>query len=242
MTALVEPEVSRIVRFVGRDSDLPQTATRRAKSLVRVRDGEKIYLGGLLSEEKRRTMKKVPLLGDIPLLGYLFRHYKDDNSQVDLVIEITPHIVGDEGAMLPVAPQPRTRAEASRSMDISEILLEGVRRRASDILISAGAPITYQVDGLLERHEPPRPLTAAESENLTYQLLKDAQRKEFEQELELDLSFHLKDVSRFRVSVFRQRGTIAAVLRLVPLEIPRYYGDRHPGRPARPAPQHPRAG
>jgi twitching motility protein PilT len=107
-------------------------------------------------------------------------------------------------------------------MDISEILLEGVRRRASDILISAGAPITYQVDGLLERHQPPAPLTAAESENLTYQLLKDAQRKEFEQELELDLSFHLKDVSRFRVSAFRQRGTVAAVLRLVPLEIPRY--------------------
>ena len=105
VTALVEPEVSRIVRFIGRDSDLPQTATRRAKSLVRVRDGEKIYLGGLLSEEKRRTMKKVPLLGDIPFLGYLFRHYKDDNSQVDLVIEITPHIVGDEGAMLPIAPQ-----------------------------------------------------------------------------------------------------------------------------------------
>ena len=37
-------------------------------------------------------------------------------------------------------------------MDISEILHEGVRRRASDILISAGAPVTYQVDGLLERH------------------------------------------------------------------------------------------
>jgi general secretion pathway protein D len=101
---MVEPEVSRITRFIGPDSDLPQTSTRRAKSIVRVRDGEKIYLGGLLDEQKKRTVKKVPLLGDIPLLGYLFRHYRDDVSQIDLVIEITPHIVGDEGSALPVAP------------------------------------------------------------------------------------------------------------------------------------------
>jgi type II secretory pathway component GspD/PulD (secretin) len=104
VTAVVEPEVSRITRFIGPDSDLPQTSTRRAKSLVRVRDGEKIYLGGLLAEEKKRTVKKVPLLGDIPLLGYFFRHYRDDISQIDLVIEITPHIVGDTGSALPVAP------------------------------------------------------------------------------------------------------------------------------------------
>lgn len=107
-------------------------------------------------------------------------------------------------------------------MDIAEILHEGVRRRASDILISAGAPVTYHVEGALEPHTPPNPLSGKESESLAYQLLKDAQRKVFEQEWELDLSFHLKDVSRFRVSVYRQKGTIAAVLRLVPLEVPRY--------------------
>ncbi len=107
-------------------------------------------------------------------------------------------------------------------MDVSEILLEGVRRRASDILISAGSPITYQVDGQLERHQPSTPLSAAESEHLTYQILRDVQRKEFEQEWELDLSFHLKDVARFRVSAFRQRGTVGAVLRLIPLKVPHY--------------------
>jgi type IV pilus assembly protein PilQ len=104
ITTLVEPEVSRIVAFIGPNDDLPETSTRRAQTLVRVRDGERIYLGGLLSEEKRRTVKKVPLLGSIPLLGYLFRHYRDETTRLDLVIEITPHIVGDEGTELPADP------------------------------------------------------------------------------------------------------------------------------------------
>jgi len=101
VTALVEPEVSRIIRFVGPDDDLPQTSMRRAHTYVRVRDGEKIYLGGLLSEEDRRTVKKVPLLGQIPILGYLFQHQSIEKVRLDLVIEITPRIVGDQGPGLP---------------------------------------------------------------------------------------------------------------------------------------------
>ncbi|MDP6417863.1 MAG: secretin N-terminal domain-containing protein [Candidatus Krumholzibacteria bacterium] len=105
ITTLVVPEVSRILRFVGTDEDLPQTSTRRAQTRVRVRDGEKIYLGGLLSEEERRTVKKLPLLGSIPILGRLFQYTKVENVNLDLLIEITPRIVGDEGSRLPQAPR-----------------------------------------------------------------------------------------------------------------------------------------
>ncbi|HPF70947.1 MAG TPA: type II and III secretion system protein [Candidatus Krumholzibacteria bacterium] len=101
ITTLVEPEVSRIIDFVGPDNDLPQTSTRRAKTLVRVQGGQRIYLGGLLTEETRKNVQKVPLLGDIPLLGALFRHTKDEVNSLDLVIEITPRIVGDEGSLVP---------------------------------------------------------------------------------------------------------------------------------------------
>jgi len=101
ITSLVEPEISRILGFVGPNSDLPQTSTRRAKTLARVRDGQKIYLGGLLSEEKRRTVSRVPLLSDVPWVGQLFRHYRDETVRLDLVIEITPRVVGDEGTSLP---------------------------------------------------------------------------------------------------------------------------------------------
>ncbi len=103
ITALVEPEVSRIIRFVGPDDDLPQTSTRRASTIVRVHDGETIFLGGLLTEEERKDVKKVPLLGDIPLLGALFRHTRTEKVRLDLVIEITPHLVGDSGGLAPTA-------------------------------------------------------------------------------------------------------------------------------------------
>lgn len=105
ITTLVVPEVSRITGWVGTADDLPQTSTRKVSTLVRVKDGEKIYLGGLLLDEKRTTVKKVPVLGSIPLLGYLFQHRKQETVRLDLVVEITPHLVGDAGALLPVRPQ-----------------------------------------------------------------------------------------------------------------------------------------
>jgi twitching motility protein PilT len=107
-------------------------------------------------------------------------------------------------------------------MNIEEILREAVRRGAADVILSAGSPVTYHVLGSLEAATPPRPLTPTESEALSYQLLKDDQRRIFETEKELDFSFAFKDIARFRVSVYRQRGTVASVLRLVPLEIPHY--------------------
>ncbi len=96
ITSLVSPEVSTIVAFVGPNNDLPQTSTRRATSVVRVRDGQKFFLGGLLNEETKEAVKKVPILGDIPIIGYLFRHYRIEKSQTDLLIEITPTIIQDQ--------------------------------------------------------------------------------------------------------------------------------------------------
>lgn len=101
ITTLVEPEVSRIVGFVGPDDDLPQTSMRRARALVRVQDGETVYLGGLLSEETRRIRKGMPLLSEIPLVGFLFRYHREETVRLDLVIEITPRVIGDLGAPIP---------------------------------------------------------------------------------------------------------------------------------------------
>lgn len=107
-------------------------------------------------------------------------------------------------------------------MDIGTILEEAVQRQASDVILSAGAPPTYHVFGQLEQHDPPTPLSGAESQDLAYQLMRADQRKRFEQDWEMDLGFQYRDLARFRVSVYRQRGTVAAALRLVPLRIPRY--------------------
>jgi type II secretory pathway component GspD/PulD (secretin) len=66
---------------------------KQASTLVRVRSGTTIVLGGLMQDEHGKTTKKVPLLGDIPLLGYLFRGTVDFTAKKELVISITPTIV-----------------------------------------------------------------------------------------------------------------------------------------------------
>ena len=105
-------------------------------------------------------------------------------------------------------------------MDVMEILRDSVERRASDIILSAGAPVTFHVHGALEALDPDWILSPSETQDLVYQFLTMEQRKVFEIERELDIGYHVPDLARFRVSVYQQRGTVAAVLRLVPLEIP----------------------
>ncbi len=90
---VIEPTVSSIVGFRGPDASLPQTKERSATTQVTVKDGETIVIAGLQQDETTETVDKVPLLGDIPLLGKLFQHYKKNVQKTNLVIEVTPRIL-----------------------------------------------------------------------------------------------------------------------------------------------------
>ncbi len=96
ITMVVEPEVEAITGYTGPDQDRPIVASRSAKTQVMIQDGETIAIGGLIKEDKIETRKKVPILGDIPLLGKLFRHRSTQMEKTDLLIFITPHIVGPD--------------------------------------------------------------------------------------------------------------------------------------------------
>uniref|UniRef100_A0A832MND3 Secretin/TonB short N-terminal domain-containing protein n=1 Tax=Eiseniibacteriota bacterium TaxID=2212470 RepID=A0A832MND3_UNCEI len=96
ITTTITPEVSSVVGFQGANADLPVVATRQATTTVRLRDGQSVIIGGLLSEEKTTRTSKVPLLGDIPGLGYLFQHNTITTTKKDLVIEITPRILPEQ--------------------------------------------------------------------------------------------------------------------------------------------------
>ena len=74
ITTQISPEVSSIVDFKGPNNELPVVSTRQASTTVRIKDGNSVVIGGLLSEDKSTLITKVPLLGSIPLLGYLFQH------------------------------------------------------------------------------------------------------------------------------------------------------------------------
>jgi type IV pilus secretin PilQ/predicted competence protein len=93
ITAIVEPNVSSIVSFVGPNNEIPWTKERRATTQVRVRDGQTFMLAGLLTEDTTEDVTKVPILGDIPILGHIFRHTREEVKNTDLIIKITPSII-----------------------------------------------------------------------------------------------------------------------------------------------------
>ena len=82
----------------------PDLETKQASALVRVRDGTTAVLGGLIQTTTAKNQTKVPLLGDIPLLGKLFTGTFDSKTKQELVIFVTPHIVRDHEANAPPAP------------------------------------------------------------------------------------------------------------------------------------------
>ena len=85
--------VSTLTAFTGNTKD-PQE--RSTKSVVKVRDGETVIIGGLISKEKSETVTKLPILGDIPFIGAAFRHkFKDKDKERELLVFITPRIVKD---------------------------------------------------------------------------------------------------------------------------------------------------
>lgn len=93
VTATVEPNVSSIVGWKGPDQEIPWTKERRAITQVRVEGGSTFMIAGLLSEDESTEISKVPLLGDIPLIGYLFQHQRSQTKHSDLIIKITPTIL-----------------------------------------------------------------------------------------------------------------------------------------------------
>ncbi len=105
VTTKVEPEVSAVIEFLTTPSGpVPRVSTRKASTTVTVRSGDAIVLGGLISAAERKTVIKVPLLGDIPIIGQLFRTTTTDRSQSEVIFVITPQIIPPQGA----APAPGT--------------------------------------------------------------------------------------------------------------------------------------
>ncbi len=96
ITLTVHPLLEEIIGYTG-PADYPQpiTSRREVTTNVTVREGESIAIGGLIKESKKKIVDKIWLLGDIPLLGYFFRHTTTKTEKSDLLIFITPKILKD---------------------------------------------------------------------------------------------------------------------------------------------------
>ena len=101
---------------------------------------------------------------------------------------------------------------------LEELLHELIDRGGSDLHLTAGSPPRIRIDGdlLIADHEK---LTPENSQQIVYSILNNEQIARFEKDLELDLSFGIGGLGRFRVNVFMQRGAVGAVMRIIPWEV-----------------------
>jgi twitching motility protein PilT len=103
-------------------------------------------------------------------------------------------------------------------MTLPELLKKTVELEGSDLHITINTPPQVRVHGHLQRLEG-GDMTPSDTKALAYSVLTDAQKKRFEEALELDFSFGIKGLARFRCNMFNQRGAVGAVYRLIPEKI-----------------------
>jgi twitching motility protein PilT len=109
--------------------------------------------------------------------------------------------------------------ETVPQVTLSELLKKLSEFGGSDLHITTNTPPQVRVDGHLRPLEGYKVLTSADTKQLAYSVLTDAQKHRFEENLELDFSFGVKGLSRFRANIFNQRGAVGAVFRAIPYEI-----------------------
>lgn len=100
ITVSLHPSVNTIAA-VNATTGVPNIQTRDTTTTVGLRDGDTLVIGGLLEEEDQRSVSKIPILGDIPLIGRLFQDHGLTHTRNELIVTVTPHIVqaGDTGAI-----------------------------------------------------------------------------------------------------------------------------------------------
>jgi type IV pilus assembly protein PilQ len=107
LTTRVEPEVSTVTRLVQSGGfQVPIVASRKATTIVNTRSGESFAIGGLISTEERRRTIKVPFLGDIPLIGQLFRTVSNERVETEVIFILTVQIVPPSGGAPAPTPRP----------------------------------------------------------------------------------------------------------------------------------------
>jgi twitching motility protein PilT len=103
-------------------------------------------------------------------------------------------------------------------MNLRDLLNEMIDRGASDLHLSAGVPPVFRIDGTID-HSGEERVTPEMSRKLSYSIMNEDQRSRFEKTKELDFSFGIPNLSRFRANVFMQRGVVSLAIRQIPFEI-----------------------
>jgi twitching motility protein PilT len=117
------------------------------------------------------------------------------------------------------AAPPAQAGQAAQELSLRALLQEMIQRGASDLHLTVGNPAKLRIDGDLTNSRINQVLAPKDTLSLAYSILTDNQKKRFETEDELDFSFGVQNLSRFRGNVYKQRGCVAMAIRQIPYEI-----------------------
>lgn len=136
---LVEMMVSPQISSIDPNLSIPISAgvnapvidIRSADTVAVTADGQTVIIGGLMETDKSTTDTKIPILGDIPLLGNLFKHKQKSDSKTELLIFLTPHIVQNPTELAALSTRERVKADAMKSFQQEELdrFLDGLPSR-----------------------------------------------------------------------------------------------------------------
>jgi twitching motility protein PilT len=119
----------------------------------------------------------------------------------------------------PVSSGPTVMSEEESSIDLDELLVTLVDRGGSDLHLTAGIPPSIRVHGEITPLDEFPVCKPDDLQKMLYSIMTQKQREQFENELELDMSYAIPGKSRFRVNIFQQRDAIGSVMRVIPFEI-----------------------
>ncbi|MFY9287238.1 MAG: type II and III secretion system protein family protein, partial [Alphaproteobacteria bacterium] len=141
----VKPEVSQLTSagsIVLNNISVPALTTRKAETTVEVGSGESFAMAGLLDNSQAQTVNKYPLLGDLPILGALFRSDHFVQGQTELVVIITPYIVKPNGEQILALPTDGMAPPSEMER------LVGLRNTSGDpnVRLKSGTPVAKQIE------------------------------------------------------------------------------------------------
>src|SRR4030095_12300227 len=112
-----------------------------------------------------------------------------------------------------------SKQSAAGNVNLRSLLEEVIEREASDLHVTAGERAKIRIDGEIVNSNIDYVLTPKDTLQLAYSVLTENQKKRFELEDELDFSFGIQNLARFRGNVFKQRGCVAMVIRMIPFNV-----------------------
>lgn len=185
----IKLDIYQEISALKQESDLititvgPTTTKRSTKTSVVVKDNQTVVIGGLMQEKDEENVTKVPLLGDIPLLGYLFKQKNTTKAKTNLMVFLTPHIVREADSLAALtSDKQRDFAAVQNRYAPGELLVvfrAGVdKEKAASIIAGQGASVLRHMENINTYHIKLRKGQSVEDAAREFSSLPDVQTAE----------------------------------------------------------------